>query len=244
MAGVGRMGYVLRRRREGVRQRDGGVRRVIGAGDLMMALHGGDIYRGFDYAAHPNNPSGWGGESPAFSEIIRRCRPKFIVEVGSWLGSSAITMANALGDSGGGTILCIDTWLGALEFWEDQADPERFQALACRHGFPQVYFGFLANVCHAGHQERIVPFPIHSSGGALWLLRQGLKADLIYIDASHEEEDVYQDLLDFAPLVRKEGILFGDDWAWSGVRAAVERFAAGEGLAIEHLHDKWLLTMR
>ncbi len=34
---------------------------------------------------------------------------------------------------------------------------------------------------------------------------------------------------------------FGDDWGWSGVRAAVERFAAENQLPIRHLHDKWIL---
>jgi hypothetical protein len=27
---------------------------------------------------------------------------------------------------------------GALEFWSDQNDPERFQALECKHGYPSV----------------------------------------------------------------------------------------------------------
>ena len=150
-------------------------------------------------------------------------------------------MADLLKAQGGGLILCIDTWLGAIEFWTNQADPERYQALDCRHGYPQVYYHFLANVCHAGHQDRIVPFPIHSASGALWLLQHGLAADMIYIDASHEEDDVYQDLLDYYALVRPGGILFGDDWDWPGVQAAVLRFARENRLRIEPCHDKWVV---
>ena len=37
------------------------------------------------------------------------------------------------------------------------------------------------------------------------------------------------------------GRIFGDDWGWSGVRAAVERFASEENLTICHRHDKWIL---
>ena len=119
---------------------------------------------------------------------------KFIIEVGSWKGASAVTMADALKAEGlDGRILCVDTWLGALEFWSDQSDPQRFRALECKHGFPSVYYRFLANICHRGHQQRIVPFPLPSTAAALWLMRTDLRADLIYLDGSHEEEDVYQD---------------------------------------------------
>ena len=76
------------------------------------------------------------------------------------------------------------------------------------------------------------------------MMQYGLKADMIYIDASHEVEDVYQDLLDFHQIVKEGGIIFGDDWSWSGVRAALERFTNEEKLVISHLHDKWILRKR
>ncbi len=208
----------------------------------MEAIHGKDIYEGFDYTAYAPDRSGWGGESAAFGEIIRSVRPSFVIEVGTWKGASALTMAEAMGREGiGGKILCVDTWLGALEFWSDQSDPERFGALECRHGYPSVYYRFLANVRHAGQERRIVPFPLPASAAALWLMRTDLRADLIYLDGSHEEEDVYQDLLDYHSLLAPGGVLFGDDWGWSGVRAAVERFAAEQGIRIRHVLDKWVL---
>lgn len=208
----------------------------------MHAIHGCDIYEGFDFHNHPEDLTGWGGDSAAFAQLIGETKPEFIIEVGSWKGASALTMADALIANGiEGRILCIDTWLGALEFWSDQNDPERFQALECKHGYPSVYYRFLANVCHRGQQQKIVPFPLPSQAAALWLLRTDLRADLIYIDGSHEEEDVYQDLLDYHVLLTPGGKIFGDDWDWSGVRAAVERFASEEKLPIRHLHDKWVL---
>jgi hypothetical protein len=239
---AGRFGYVVKRRRTAITRGGGSALANLSPADLMTALHGGSIYEGFDFQAYPNDPAGWGGTSPAFSELIAAHRPKFIIEVGSWKGSSAITMANLLAEQGNdGIILCIDTWLGAIEFWCNQADPERWQALRCKHGYPQVYYDFLANVCHAGHQERIVPFPIHSSSGAFWLLQYGIVADMIYIDASHEDEDVYQDMNDYYALVRSGGILFGDDWSWPGVKSAVSRFAKENRLEIEMVHDKWVI---
>jgi hypothetical protein len=239
---AGRFGYTIKRRRPGIRRAEVPGETRVTVADLLHAVHGQDIYEGFDHLAYPEDLAGWGGDSPAFAELIREKRPKFIIEVGSWKGASAVTIADSMKAEGlSGRILCIDTWLGALEFWSDQTDPERFGALECKHGFPSVYYRFLANVCHREHQQRIVPFPMTSTAAALWLMRTDLRADLIYIDASHEEEDVYQDLIDYHGLLTPGGIIFGDDWGWSGVRAAVERFASEEGLTIRHLHDKWIL---
>lgn len=237
-----RLGYSVKRRRPGIR-RDGSLGDVeVTVAGLMDAIHGKSIYEGFDHQGLPEDLAGWGGDSPAFGELIRSHKPEFIIEVGSWKGASAVSMADEMKALGiNGRILCVDTWLGALEFWSDQSDPERFQALECKHGFPSVYYRFLANVCHRSHQNRIVPFPLPSTAAALWLMRTNLRADMIYVDGSHEEEDVYQDLLDYHTLLKPGGIIFGDDWGWSGVRAAVERFAAEKNIKIRHLHDKWIL---
>ncbi|CAN5797893.1 hypothetical protein BH09VER1_BH09VER1_48440 [soil metagenome] len=237
-----RFGYVIRRQRAAVKRTATGAGEGVPAELLMENIHGVDIYAGFDHTRYPNAPTGWGSESPAFADLIREIKPGLIIEVGTWKGASAIRMATLLRELGqGGKILCIDTWLGAIEFWEDQADEERFQQLACRHGYPQVYFHFLANVCYAGFQDTIIPFPFHSSGASVWLLRRRVEADMIYIDASHDHDDVYQDMSDYFSIVRRRGVLFGDDWDWVGVRSAVERFARDNQLKIEHLHDLWLI---
>ena len=239
---AGHFGYTVKRRRPGIRRETGEVAHSISPESLMEAIHGKDIFEGFDHLAYTVDRSGWGGESKAFEELVRDVRPAFVIEVGSWKGASALTMAEALEREGNAAkILCVDTWLGALEFWSDQSDPERFGALECRTGYPSVYYRFLANVRHAGQHGRIVPFPMPSSAAALWLIRTDLRADMIYLDGSHEEEDVYQDLLDYHNLLAPGGVLFGDDWGWSGVRAAVERFAAEQGIRIRHVHDKWVL---
>jgi hypothetical protein len=237
-----RWGFVIKRRRQVmVRKPTGDC--TLAPEDLMEAIHGIDVYEGFDFGAFPCDLQGWGGDSPAFAELIREVRPSLIIEVGTWKGASAVSMAEVAAHEGLPTkILCVDTWLGALEFRTDQTDAERFRALECRHGYPQVYYRFLANVCHRGHHQRIVPFPMDSASAALWFMSHGVKAGLIYIDASHEEEAVFQDLVDYRQLLAPDGKIFGDDWAWAGVRAAVSTFARDYGLTITHRHDKWVLS--
>ncbi|MFM8458509.1 MAG: class I SAM-dependent methyltransferase, partial [Chthoniobacterales bacterium] len=205
--------------------------------------HGQDIYEGFDHRKYTFDLRGWGGESPIFGELVREVRPSLIIEVGSWKGASAVSMAEAVRQAGLDTkILCVDTWLGALEFRLDQNDPERFFALECEHGYPRVYYRFLANVCHTKHQQRIIPFPLDSAAAALWLMSHGIKADLIYIDGSNEEEAVYNDLIDYGQLLAPHGVIFGDDWTWASVRSAVSLFAKEHKLKLALRQDKWVLS--
>jgi hypothetical protein len=237
-----RWGFVLKRRRQVMTRKPGGDR-TLAPGELMEAIHGTDVYEGFEFGAFSCDLQGWGGDSPAFAELIKEVRPALVIEVGTWKGASAVSMADAAAREGLPTrIVCVDTWLGALEFRMDLSDAERFGALECRHGYPQVYYRFLANICHCGHQQRIVPFPMDSASAALWFMSHGVKAGLIYIDASHEEEAVYQDLVDYRQLLAPGGKIFGDDWDWAGVRAAVSTFARDCRLAITHCHDKWVLS--
>lgn len=212
------------------------------SGRVRPLLHRVDPYEGFDWENWPDDPSGWGSDSPAFGELVAEIRPRRIIEVGTWKGGSALNLAAHLDRLGlEAEIVCVDTWLGALEMWTDLEDPTRHGGLGLKHGYPTLYYQFLANVCRAGQQERITPLPLPSATAAQWFAMNAVRADLIYIDGSHEEEDVYQDLVSYWDLVRPGGVLFGDDWDWDGVRLAVERFAAGQGLAITHLHDKWVL---
>lgn len=210
--------------------------------DLMGLLHKRNPYDGFDFATRPFDAHGWGAQSPAFREVLAEQRPRLIIEVGTWKGASALEMAAIARDLGLATqIVCVDTWLGALEFWTDQDDAERYGSLALHHGYPSVYFQFLANVCHRGFQDTIVPFPQTSTTAALWFRYFGLSAAVIYLDASHEEEDVFQDLGSYWEVLAPGGVLFGDDWSWDGVRLAVTRFATEERLPVSFVADKWLL---
>ncbi|WP_367870084.1 class I SAM-dependent methyltransferase [Luteolibacter sp. Populi] len=234
-----RCGFSLRRLRTASRQGSSG-------GDFMGAvrplLHKADPYQGFDWQSYPEDASGWGSDSPAFGELVETLRPRRIIEVGTWKGGSALTLASHAARLGlDAEILCVDTWLGALEMWTDLEDADRHGALALKHGYPTLYYQFLANVCRAGRQGMITPFPVPSVTAAQWFALRDVRADLIYIDGSHEEEDVYQDLVSYWDLVRPGGILLGDDWGWDGVRLAVQRFARENGLAISHRHDKWEL---
>ena len=95
--------------------------------------------------------------------------------------------------------------VGVLTEGTKHDDPERYLSLKLQHGFPSVYYQFLANVCHKGFQDRIIPFPQTAATAALWFRYHGIAADMVYLDASHEEEDVYQDLCNYWEILSADG---------------------------------------
>jgi hypothetical protein len=165
---------------------------------------------------------GWNSNQPLFRELIEKTRPAVIIEVGTWLGASAIHMAGICRELGlQTTIYCVDTWLGAEEFWTSQADTEE-RDLRQKNGYPQVYFDFLANVVQHGCQDMIVPIPNTSTIGSIILQHRRVLAELIYIDGSHVYEDVKADILAYKKLLAPRGLMFGDDLSWESVELALK----------------------
>lgn len=156
---------------------------------------------------HREKVDGWNSDAPIFRELIERVRPEVIVEVGSWKGASAIHMAKICKELGLDTkIYCVDTWLGAPEFWKNQNGGER--DLFQKFGYPSVYFHFAANVHDAGFAGEIYPVPVPSSIGAKLIP----DADLIYIDGDHSRKAVNDDIQAFWPKLTAGGAMFGDDY--------------------------------
>lgn len=209
---------------------------------IREQLHSVSPYEGFKPVGAPDN-QGWNSRNPVFQKLIEEVRPALVIEVGSWKGGSALNMAAQLKRLGlAAELICVDTWLGAMEFWNPE-DKERYEGLRLLHGFPSVYYTFLSNVVHAGFQDIITPFPLSSVSAALWFRKREIKADLIYIDASHEEEDVRADLEAYWPALREGGVMFGDDFVadWPGVVRATRQFAEKIGFPLEEHDGFWVL---
>jgi hypothetical protein len=165
------------------------------------------------------SPKGWNHDHAIFADILRWYDSPTIIEVGTWLGASAIHMGNIIKT---GKIYCVDTWLGSLEFWTTHRQtPER--DLMLKHGYPQVYYQFIRNVQAAKLEHLITPVPMPSLQAAQYFKETELKADVIYIDASHDQDDVKRDILAYLPLLKPGGIIFGDDYtSFAGVAIAVK----------------------
>lgn len=186
---------------------------------------------------------GWNGDRPIFPTLVNDIKPKLVIEVGSWMGLSAVNLATSLKQQGltNSSLVCIDTWLGSEEHWRD---PELRKHMELENGFPTFYKRFMTNIVKAECESMVVPLPMPSQIAAKYLKAYSLKADLIYIDGSHEQKDVYDDLTAYWDLLAPGGAIFGDDWTWDSVSNAVKAFCAGEGVPY-HVHEiNWILRKR
>lgn len=182
-----------------------------------------DVYAGLELL--PSDLQGWNGNDIIFEEMIVKTRPKLIIEVGTWKGQSAINMGKLIKlynlDC---KIICIDTWLGSLEFIDDTSQERNLHK---RNGYPTIYYQFLSNVVHNDLQDVIIPLPIDSRNAFRYLQKIKIKADLIYIDGSHEYNDIYDDVNNYYKLLTDKGVIFGDDYnkaEWIDVVTAINTY--------------------
>eukprot|EP00927_Polykrikos_kofoidii_P074422 TRINITY_DN70412_c0_g1_i1.p1 TRINITY_DN70412_c0_g1~~TRINITY_DN70412_c0_g1_i1.p1 ORF type:complete len:315 (-),score=25.04 TRINITY_DN70412_c0_g1_i1:75-1019(-) len=157
--------------------------------------------------------------------------PRFVVEVGSLHGHSAIQMATVL-DSIGLTdvpILCIDPFTGDTNMWQNyQEDVMVAKWVNIMDGRMTVFDQFMANVQFALTRSltsrHILPFHATSTVGARWLQQVGYTPDLIFLDSAHEAHETFMELAFYYSILLPGGILFGDDYGWDAVRNDVHRF--------------------
>ena len=153
-------------------------------------------------------------------------RGPLIVEIGSFLGKSAIVMALALqARDDHGLVVCIDPWDGSGDadsalIYRELTHPE--MPLAAE---------FRANVAAAGVLDYVATVPMRSHEARSHWAEDG--CDGLYLDGDHEYDAVRQDLDDWAPLVRPHGWLAMDDVydppAGGPGRAAAEFFSRSLG---------------
>ncbi|MGB7978453.1 MAG: class I SAM-dependent methyltransferase [Chlamydiales bacterium] len=172
---------------------------------------------------------GFYGNAEPLHELIAKHSVKSVIEVGVFIGKSAMDMAAQLPEDG--VLYAVDHFLGSVEHQPGQGAWHPCQ--------PYLYEQFLSNVIHAKLTHKMIPVRMASLEAARVL--ETTQPDLIYIDASHDTESVYKDLCAWFPLVDGRGILCGDDWLWDSVRAAVERFAKEEKLKIHTADSFWWL---
>jgi predicted O-methyltransferase YrrM len=169
-------------------------------------------------------PAGWGSTHPYFDRYIAELKPALIIEVGTWLGGSAINMARLLRQRGlnESCIVCIDTWLGAAEHYVHE---DHRKVMKLKDGRPTFYEDFLQNVVDHGVESFILPFSIASSAAADAFNQIGVKADLVYLDGDHSERGFRADMDLYWDITRPGGVVIGDDFDWESVRNQMIDFA-------------------
>lgn len=133
-----------------------------------------------------------------------------IVEIGSFFGRSTLCLAAGLGP--GSSITSVDLHIGS---------PKHTHLLGCTDTWPH----FLVNLERAGVRDRVRALRISSVEAAAQVPGP---IDFLFIDGSHEYEDVRRDYEEWAPKVRAGGcIAFHDSWHMTGPHRATAEILAG-----------------
>ncbi|CAN6167685.1 unnamed protein product [Urochloa humidicola] len=190
-------------------------------------------------------PRGWGSTGAVFAELIESVRPAVIIELGAFLGASALHMAAVSRNlSLSPAILCIDDFRG----WPEFRDRFRRDVPPPRHGDALLLPQFMANVA-AGDGDaaaRVLPLPFSTASALTALCGWGVYADLIEVDAGHDFHSAWADINLAWAVLRPGGVMFGHDYFTSaddrGVRRAVTLFAKVKGLTIRPHGQHWVLS--
>lgn len=177
--------------------------------DILQLLHKGkNPYHGFPTDQWLGT---WYSDPGASRDILKRnldrVNPGVVVEVGSFVGESAICMAKHLKSKGvDAVIICVDTWYAGIDHYKGA--PEKINMW---FGRPDLYYKFIANIIGHGCHDMILPLALDSINGARLLKLLNIQADYVYIDASHEEGDVLRDYESYWDVIRPSGLMIVDD---------------------------------
>jgi len=161
----------------------------------------------------PDDCTGWFSEThQAVLGPLLSQRTRVVFELGSFQGLSTQWFVKAAPRA---AIICVDHWQGSIEH---HRHPEWKAKL------PLLYETFLRNLWPS--RGRVVPMRTSTQQGLPELHRLAIRPDLIYVDASHAEEDVRHDVSVSLELFAGVPIV-GDDWTQHSVRMGVVRAAAG-----------------
>lgn len=152
---------------------------------------------------------GWMQETTqhTLDRIIREQKIKSVLEVGSFVGKSAVFFAERVDK-----VLCVDPFV----MW----DEGRENGDAMKHG-EDFFDEFQHNIVRSGYSHKI--FPVRETSQTAFVTHyHPLLADLIYIDGAHDYISVLYDVMMWK--TRAFRIICGDDYDenWPGVKKAVD----------------------
>lgn len=139
-----------------------------------------------------------------------------IVEVGSYKG----TTARAMADNTTGTVWCVDTFEGSVGEVE-------MRRLLDSHPPGWLEETFRRNMSGLGNVRVL---KMNSLAAADHL--NSLKADMIFLDASHDYDSVAADIRAWARLLAPGGLLCGHDRQWDGVARAINELIPGHMVGV------------
>jgi len=155
---------------------------------------------------------------------------KIVMEIGSWMGKSTRSILNSNNNL---IVIAIDHWEGSAEHKEF---PEFNKCL------PTLYDTFIAT--NWEYRDRLIPVKLDSISGMVQISNGRIIPDIIYIDASHDYQNVLNDLT-VARSLFPTALIIGDDWGMQGVKDAVMHYVKNiEIFELKTYTTCWVLKVK
>jgi predicted O-methyltransferase YrrM len=139
-----------------------------------------------------------------WDQIIDAVKPAKILEVGCYEGRATTFMIERCVKFCPVSITCVDTWGGSIDLSGTMME-----------GVEQRFDENVAIALEqAGGEAVLKKMKTFSCKALPYLLSEGKRFDLIYIDGSHTASDVLSDAVDGFRLLREGGAMIFDDYVW------------------------------
>lgn len=148
----------------------------------------------------------------ALVALVVSLRPRVVVELGVWMGGSAIPMAIALRDLGFGKLVAVDAWSAdASTSGQRGANAQWWGETVGDAGHETAFQAFVSRLKRHGiHGGRCVVYRQSTTEAAVPEV-----IDVLHHDANHGPQ-VVDDIARWAPAIRVGGFLVLDDLNWEG----------------------------
>jgi len=171
----------------------------------------------------PQFGENWFNYQGLYSEMVKKFSSgSHFVEVGSWKGKSSSFMAVEIINSGKQILFdCVDTWEGGKEHQGDSCISRLFEIFQENMEPLEGYY----NAIKMKSMEAVKLYEDES-------------IDFIFIDASHEYEDIKDDISNWILKLRGGGIIAGHDYGFIDVKKAVNEILGCDN--IKRDSDCWV----
>lgn len=180
---------------------------------------------------------GWFSHDRVFEKIFTK-DVKNVCELGSWLGSSTRFILDCAPNC---HLYAIDHWSDDIKDYGNGGSTNAKNDPGIEK-ISTLWNQFLANCWD--YRERLHPIRSYTNEGLRFLSDFDIKMDVVYIDASHSYENVYNDISD-SLMNWPNAKIIGDDYSWDTVRKAVHDYADRNGFDVEVSPSKcWILNKK
>jgi O-methyltransferase len=158
-------------------------------------------------------------------ELVISLQATTVVELGVWMGGSAIPLALALETRGVGKLLAIDAWSAPVSIAGQDEEVHRkwWGEKVGALGHQRAFEMFLRRL----HQHGVRPERCRVIRQSTAQADVPSRIDLLHHDANHGPQ-VVADIERWAPAIRRGGVLVLDDLDWAGGHVSRARMRARE----------------